>query len=95
MKHIKKESYHSAIQYHQLLTDILKKIHYIIPHRFVLHISFFILPFLSYGQGFYSEANALPAVGLENVYINPQQKIAPALFVTSNTIISKSETTAL
>jgi hypothetical protein len=70
--------------------DSLKQLLYRIPCRFALRISFFILPFLSYGQGLHTEANALPVVGLENVHTDQLQKIEPCLFVVSNAVISKS-----
>lgn len=89
-----KTSYCSVfIECNLFLKENLKRLLYGVPCRFVLHIVFVVLPVLSYGQGLHTADNVLPAIGLENVYSNHQDNIEPVLFVASNTIISKSDTT--
>jgi hypothetical protein len=90
MKRIKNTYRSVSIQDIPFLMDVLNRLLYGISCRLILQISFLILPVLSYGQLLYTDANALPVVGLENVHTVHQKKIEPCLFVASNTIISKS-----
>ena len=93
MKCTKNTYYYFSLQDHQFFIDSLNALFCKIVCRFVLVISLFILPVLSFGQGLHTEANALPVVGLENLYSVHQKKIEPCLFVASNTIMTKSEGT--
>lgn len=93
LKNTKNIFYSFSIQDHSFLMDVLKKLFYGKPCRFLLHIAFLILPFLSSGQLLHMETNALPIVGLENKYIEQQENIESLLFIVANTIIAKDATT--
>lgn len=95
MKRTKNTYYSFFIQDHQFYIDSLNSLFCKVVSRVVLVFSFLILPFLSYGQLFHTDDNAIPIVGLENVYSVHRVKIEPCLFVAANTIITKSQGTTL